>query len=317
MQMFTRITKSLLLFAACAMTSFAAAPPVASVMGTAPIDVDGIRTPARTLVPVAVGDDVVTQSGAAFVQFRDGSNVVLQPESELQIQGQPGQPSVRILKGSATYDLVPTSKLRVTNSKGETINQILDNALPAGGPAINRVTGPLSEAVVYRSSPSRQVGFMMPDSFAMTGTFVLAAGGPGAAAGASGTSIITPSGLTINLTPVLNSSGQVTGFTVASITTTVTLPNGTTATITATTGVLIGATVSGVTSTTQTGTQVSIQFTPPGSTTPLTPTQAATAVQTMEQIAVNTAINNGSLPPGTQPPSPSPVSTGQFSSSAP
>jgi hypothetical protein len=113
----------------------------------------------------------------------------------------------------------------------------------------------------------------------------------------------------MNLTSVVNSSTGATTYTVSSIQQTITLPGGGTAVVTVTSGTLIGAAVGGVT----TGT---ITFTPSGTTTPLTPQQTGSAVQTELQQAVNNAVANGTLPAGTQTPSPAPVVGGQFSASA-
>ena len=70
------------------------ASPVAQVIGTESITVAGISAPARNFVPLAPGDDVATQNGTAVVQFRDGSNVTLQSNSVLRVEGQAGSPVV-------------------------------------------------------------------------------------------------------------------------------------------------------------------------------------------------------------------------------
>jgi hypothetical protein len=95
---------------------------------------------------------------------------------------------------------------------------------------------------------------------------------------------------------------------VSSIQETVTIPGGGTAVVTITSGTLIGASVGGVT----TGT---FTFTPPGSSSPLTPQQTSTAVQTGLQQAINNGVANGTLPTGTKLPSPAPVAGTQFSPS--
>ena len=63
---------------AIALLSFAAAP-VARVISTEPVNVDGIVAPARNFVPLAVGNEVTTDRASAVVQFPDGSAVTLQP----------------------------------------------------------------------------------------------------------------------------------------------------------------------------------------------------------------------------------------------
>ncbi len=301
MRMITRISKSLLLFTAFATISFAA-EPVASVIGNAPIDVGGIRTPAHTLVPIAVGDEVSTEAGPAVVQFRDGSKVVLQPESQLQIEGQPADPSVRMVRGSATYDLVPTSRLRVMNTKGETVNQILDGALPTA-PIVNRGNSPLPAAVVYRSSASsRQEGMVLPDSAFITGRFVLDATSGAGVISSTQTTFVTPDGTVFHGTMV---NGV---FTVTSIDFQVTQPNGTKATVSTTTGPLIGTTITAPPS----GSNGVATFTSPSGTV-INPAQVRTDLQT----SANTAITNSGQPSGTSADLSQRTVTGQFSSSAP
>jgi hypothetical protein len=287
------------------------ASPVAQVIGTESITVAGIAAPARNFVPLAPGDDVATQSGTAVVQFRDGSNITLQSNSILRVEGQAGSPVVRVVQGSASYDLAPSSRLRVLNSRGETINRVLDSALPApaqlgsGSP----LTDPLAALAMARSA-SRQPGVVLPTTNVMTGSFV-SGGNPGAGsvnpvAVPNSAVIILPSGVQINL-----SFNTATGaYTVASIQEVI---NG--VTITSSSGGLVGATVSGLTGITATNTQVSIGFTPSGSSTPLTPAQIASTIQTSMNTAVQAAVAGGSLPAGTVAPTPSPVITGSFSAS--
>jgi hypothetical protein len=223
-----------------------------------------------------------------------------------------------MVRGSAIYDLAPTSKIRVTNSKGETVNQVLDTALPIDGPVINRGTGPNPEVAVYRNSGSRQTGFATPDSPFMVGSFDLSASSGAEAAGPATSRIVTPSGTTINLTAV--TVNGVTTFQVTSIQQIVTQPNGQTAIVTITSGSLIGATIPTVTSSTQAGSQVTIQFLAPGSNTPLPTQQAAAQLNAAINQAITTAVQNGTLQPGTQGFTPKPTTTGQFttiSASAP
>jgi hypothetical protein len=305
------------LYSVCAMVMIGATP-VARVIGTEPVDVDGIAAPARNFVPVAVGNEITTQAGSAVVQFRDGSNVVLQPNSQLRIEGPAARPQVHVTRGSATYDLAGTSKLRIVDSKGETISRVLDNALPDPVSPLNRPESPLAEAVVYRATAaSRQSGFVAPLASVSVGQFV--SGGTAVnAAGAATLQIVMPNGLTINLAATVDPITGVTTYTVASIQQTITNPvTGQAVTVTVTSGSLIGATVGGIAPSTQTGTSVDLTFTLPGQTTPMTSADASTSVQTGVQTAVNTAIQNGQLPAGTVVPPPGPIQTGQFSGSAP
>ena len=113
-------------------------------------------------MPVALGGEVATARGVAVLQFRDGSNVTLQPNSVLRVEGQASQPVVRVMEGTASYDLAPSTRIRVQNSRGETINKVLDAALPSatqlgsGSP----LTDPLAAVTIYRAG--RQPGVVLP-----------------------------------------------------------------------------------------------------------------------------------------------------------
>jgi hypothetical protein len=118
--------------------------------------------------------------------------------------------------------------------------------------------------------------------------------------------------MTVNLTAVVNPSTGATTYVVSSIQQTLATPAGGTTVVAITSGPLIGATVTGIAAP---GTSSTFAFTPNGSSAPLTPAQAATAIQTGIQQAINTGVGTGTLPAGTQPPAPAPVTNGQFSSS--
>src|SRR5579883_1292344 len=125
----SQITRTILGCAISAGLSFGATA-VARVISTDPVDVDGITMPARNFAPVAIGDEVATQAGSAVVQFKDGSDVVVQPKSRIRIEGKPAKLQVRVLTGSARTDLVPASRLQLIDSKGQTIANVLTVALP-------------------------------------------------------------------------------------------------------------------------------------------------------------------------------------------
>jgi hypothetical protein len=300
----------LVLGVAAAIVSFAAAP-VARVISTAPVNVDGIFGPARNFVPLALGAEVTTDGASAVIQFTDGSKVTLQPHSRLRIEGQPSAPVARVLRGSAIYDVPRTPS-------GGPVNPAIKPGVrvPPGAPSPDPLTGggssgqtPVSVGYQYRGRPVPQPGAISPQAAAFTGSF--SRGGAAAGDGA-GPQIITPNGMTVNLTAVVNPSTGATTYVVSSIQQTLATPAGGTTVVAITSGPLIGATVTGIATP---GTSSTFAFTPPGSSTPLTPAQAATAIQTGIQQAINTGVGTGTLPAGTQPPAPAPVTNGQFSSS--
>jgi hypothetical protein len=198
----------------------------------------------------------------------------------------------------------------VQNSRGETINQVLDAALSStarvgsGSP----LSDPLATASLFRAA--RQPGMVLPTVSAFTGRFMT--NGGLTAATSTSTQFITPTGLTINVTPSVNATTGVVTFTIVSITQVVTTPTGGSVVVQLTDPLLVGATL---TETATSGETSNISIVPQGQTTPLTDAQAQASVQTAVTTAVTTGIGNGSLPAGTQTPSDSPTSTGKFSGS--
>jgi len=161
----------------------------------------------------------------------------------------------------------------------------------------------------YRSPAARQSGAIAPQAAVFTGRF---SRGDAAAGTGAGPQLLTPNGVTVNLVSVVNPSTGATTYVVSSIQQTITTPDGGTAVVMVTSGPMIGTAVGGIT---MQGTSSTVTFTAPGSSTPMTPQQVSTALQTGTQQAINNGVSNGTLPSGTQPPSPAPVTSGQFSSS--
>lgn len=287
-----------------------AATPVARVISTAPVEVAGIMAPARNFVPAGAGDEVTAREQAVVVQFRDGSDVVLQPNSKIVLQGEADHPSVRILQGGARYNLAPGSRLRILDSKGEAMDAMVGRALQQSAQYV-RADNLASPALIYRNPGTPRSGVKLPASAILTGQFSVS-GTPGATG--SGPSIVTPSGMKINLTPIINANGVTTGYKVGSISVPVTTPQGNVVFVEVTTGTMIGTTVTGVTSSTQAGTSVAIGFVPAGTSTPLTPAELQTSLENGTSTAVTTAISKGTLPAGTIVPAPTGISTGEFSS---
>jgi hypothetical protein len=286
------------------------AAPVARVIGSEPLTVAGIATPARNAVPVSVGEEVASGRGVAVVQFRDGSSVSLQPNSALRIDGKDDAPVVRVVRGGVSYNLAISSRISVVNSRGETISRVLSAAIPASAPSGvgTPLVDPLATVSIFRAN--RQQGVVVPSTSVFTGTF---ATGGDVMAGASGSArVVLPNGLALNLNAT--TVNGVTTYTIASIEQTV---GSTTLTITTdTSGAgLIGATVSGI-SGVASGSSVAITLTPSGSTTPISATTAANAIQTDVNNAVAAAVAAKTLPAGTTAPTMSPVETGEFFSAS-
>ena len=154
---------------AVALVSFAATP-VARVISTQPVNIDGIIGPARNFVPLAVGNEVTTDSASAVVQFPDGSAVTLQPHSKLRIEAQPSGPAARVVQGSAIYDVARTS----TSSPGSVTSKSsirIRSGEPLSDPTAHRGSSYETSGSVYRRLARRQPGAAEPRAMAFTGSF--------------------------------------------------------------------------------------------------------------------------------------------------
>jgi len=309
-----RITCVAIAFCVALSSALFAAAPVARVIGSESVSVAGIDSPARNAVPVALGDEVSTEAGTAVIQFRDGSNVTLAPRSTLRVEGQAGRPVVRVVQGSVSYDLAPSSRVSIVSSRGETVSQILNAAVPVTAPlaASSAPVDPLAAATIYRAN--RQPGVVLPSTFALAGVF--SAGG-GGAAGSTSARVVLPTGLTLNLTATVTNG--VTTYTIASIEQLVTTTtNGVTTTTILTMSTdtsgngLIGATVSGL-NVSSTNPQVNITISNAAGPIPAATVQSA--LQSDVNTAVAAAVANNQLPGGTTV-TVSPVAQGKFSSSS-
>ena len=282
------------------MFALASELPVARVIGTQPVDVNGVTAPASNFVPVSIGSDVSIKSGVAILQFVDGTSVTLQPNSQLRIEGQFSSPTVRIVRGAAEYKMSLASHVRVSTGSSQTVNTLPDRDRP-GGNTIASGNSSFVETAMNRG-PNSQIGAALPSkatlgSFAFApdlGHAVFRASGP-----SSGPGLVTPTGLVINLTPVRGPGGEIINYTVTSFSETVTQPSGQTAIITVTSGSLVGSTVTGIPHRPASGIIVNVQYTLPGQSKPLGPDQVSVSVQQALNGALNTAIQNGSVQPGT------------------
>ena len=287
------------------------ANPVGRVISSSPVEVDGITAPARNFVPVSIGDIVTTKGGSAVVQFPDGSaRLTLQPNSSLKIEGASSNVSVRVVSGSAVYDLGRTSTIHVINTKGEPVSKGAGHSFAAP-----IATQSVSIRIQCRCGLSAVSAAASPERWCQTPPFWWATSWSSALAAAGGTggpAVLLPNGLTINLAATTNPTTGAVTYTVVSVTTTVTLPSGLTTSLVITSGGLIGDTITPQQST-QTGTSSSaITITTPTGTPVSNPN---TVLQNTVSTGVTTAITNNTLPSGTTAPTPSPVSTGQFSPS--
>jgi hypothetical protein len=290
-------------------SAFFAESPIGRVISNESLEINGITAPSRNYVPVSVGENISSGSAAVFLTFTNGSTAILNPHSEIKIEGTASRPDIRVIRGAAQYKPTAASVARQVYGAQPAVRMAPDVASGAYRSAVRTASvkaAASSAANIEPGGPTVTGGFLTaPVSL---GT-VIRSDSPG-----GGLAIFTPTGLVINLTTTVNSTTGAVSYTVTSITQTVTQPNGVQTTVKVTTGPLVGATVGGIN---PSATTVSISFTPVGSTTPFTGTQASQAVQTAVQAAINAGISDGTIAIGTVPPSPSPAGTGSFSSTAP
>jgi hypothetical protein len=337
-----------------------AATPIANVISADSVAVDGITAPARNYIPVQAGDVVSSKSATAVVRYTDGTTVILQPNSRVKIDTRAGNPDFRVLAGAAQYKLTLNSKAHVTNGSDAFVEKLYDDVsasrgMPSMPPA----------AVLYTASSSKSGSVILPSASITTGGFLTSAapakglGGlsslgavfqAGGVGGSGGPAINLPNGVVINLTPSApDPTTGIVSYTVASVTTPVTQPDGSTAylnvstnsqgqqvvvpvtasgapiagaapVVSASSSPLLGATVTvpTVTAPSTPGNPAPapapITVTAVGSSTPLSATQTASAVTSTATTAIATATANGQLPAGTTAPTASPISSGSFSS---
>jgi hypothetical protein len=288
----------------CCGGSLTAATPVASISGTEPLEVSGVVVPALHPVPIALDDDVLTRNNAAVLRFRDGSEIVLQPNSRVRLENSNGAVAAHIVSGSATYKIAPRSTLKIIDSKDAVVNSMLDHVSADMNAAV--ASDKLAQgAVAYRGSAAR--GMVLPANAITYGNFTSstksAMGAPN-----GGSRITTTTGMQIEVTTV---SGH---LVITNVLVPITDPA---------TGQIKylqvdtfnGATVA-VTTLAATG-QYSLIITPAGQTVPLTPAQAQAALQSGTASSLTGSLNSGQLPQNTAGPSQQSVNAGTFSPSAP
>jgi hypothetical protein len=231
---------------ACYGALYAAPSPVGRVISGEMIEINGIKSPAHNYMPVSVGAEIATHGSSATIQFGDGSTVLVNANSQIRIDS--NMPYVRVVRGAA----------------------LVNNGAKLSGP----VRPVLSPSPV--SGPGLTVGLRKPVSpvtFASTGGFAPFRSAPGSSSvsgifstldvtssGALTAQIITPSGLTFQ---VQSTDGGKT-FQVIAIQVPVTYQTstGTANTLYSVTSgnSLIGATVSGITTTTTSGSTITPTF---------------------------------------------------------
>ncbi len=291
---------------------------IGRVMSSQPVTINGTNIPAQSVVswPVSVSDEIATSSEGAMIQFKDGTTLSLQGNTTARVEpptkmpAVPGQSNgviVRVLKGIATPTFGPNSTMQMVTASGRTVTAVLPKSAVQPG----AIAGGSSSTVIRGLIPTPgrpSAGFGAPatsSSTSISATLV-----PG---GGSAPTIVLPNGTRLNLVvdPATNN------YTVASISTPVTVNGAVVYTPASVSTAGLSNVVIQVTQPSATGT-VSVTFSTPVTTggtttlTPFTPTQVSNL-----QTTLGTAEQNAATTAGGTAPSNKPITTGTFSPSAP
>lgn len=191
------------------------ASPVATVSSTESVVVSGINVPTSRVMswPVNANDEIATQSAPAMVRFSDGTVVTLQRNSRMRLEQGPAGVEVKMLAGSAMYDLKSRSTVSVAPALAAA--RIPSNT-PVNAPARTAVSASSNEAMA--TALAYRMPAVAPSSGVVFAPTAISTGQFGPAAGAARQAITTPggtyvtlaNGMILEVTPVQNSPGQFT-----------------------------------------------------------------------------------------------------------
>jgi hypothetical protein len=278
------------------------ATPVATISSTQPVVVSGITIPTNRVMswPVAVNDEIATQTAPAVLRFTDGTIVTLQRDSRMRLEAGPTGVEVKMLSGSASYAL----KARSTVSFGPKITGLgIPTNIPSSAPSRpasqNEET---ATALIYRM-PAQAPGSGVVFAPSMISTAAFAPTIAHQVTPPPQSVIILPSGLAIFVTPI-TAQGVTTGYTIVGVG--AVTSNGIIQTpgVTALNGYTI-AVQNGSVNTDQ------IKIFAPGSPSPVPDNQAGTLIQNTVKTV------NQSLPSGQQISTTPGITIQPFSASAP
>jgi hypothetical protein len=94
-----------------------AAAPIGTVSSSAPFVLRGSTVPVAGVPswPVAVGDEISTDSSPATFNLRDGSVITLDKSSRAKIEQEDGNVLFRLQSGVMQYNIPKTSTVRIAN----------------------------------------------------------------------------------------------------------------------------------------------------------------------------------------------------------
>ncbi len=281
------------------------AAPVATISSTQPLVISGVTVPANRVIswPVSIHDEIATQAAPAMLRFTDGTIVTLQRNSRLKLEQGKAGVELKMMAGSAIYDLKPHST--VTIDSGATLAAAATTTSVAP-PPVKSASGSANEAaataLAYRMpSTAPSTGVVFAPSLISTNSFLPQPGRQATTSVGSGLKVVLPNGTIFEVHLV--SEGNQSTYVIDKIATPI--GNGQYLAIDAPN--LIGArlvVVSGGTG----QSQASIFL--PGSSTPLDPAAVADLISQGATASYNDSVSKGQIPPGTPAPAPpGPVTT--------
>jgi hypothetical protein len=277
------------------------ATPIATISSTQPVVVSGITVPTNRVMswPVAVNDEIATQTAPAVLRFSDGTVVTIQRDSRMRLEAGGSGVEVKMLSGSASYAL----KSKSTVSFGPAITAMRANVnKPITIPAQSNSQNGESPAAIYHM-PAQAPGSGVVFAPSMISTAAFAPTIAHQVTPPPQSVIILPSGLAIFVTPI-TAQGVTTGYTIVGVG--AVTSNGIIQTpgVTALNGYTI-AVQNGSVNTDQ------IKIFAPGSPSPVPDNQAGTLIQNIVKTV------NQSLPSGQQISTTPGITIQPFSASAP
>jgi hypothetical protein len=191
------------------------ASTIGSISSTQPIVVSGIAVATNRVMswPVAVNDEIVTHTAPATLRFADGSVVTLQRNSRMRLEPLSSGVGVKMLSGSAIYNLKPSSAVSVEtrySAAGVTGNLLTAPVRPS-----SQSDGTATELAYRRPASTPNSGIVFAPSMFGTAAFAPSITRQANPAGAKNM-ITLPNGIVIFVNPV-TSGGVVTGYTIVGV----------------------------------------------------------------------------------------------------
>jgi len=93
-----------------------AASPVATVTSAATFRISGAAVPVAGVPdwPLAAGDELVMGKAPGMIQFRDGTEIYVLPETKLKVGGSAANPALTLSRGGVAYRFAKNSSVQIS-----------------------------------------------------------------------------------------------------------------------------------------------------------------------------------------------------------